>query len=315
MGVDFLTRKRVFWLSCLSALSLLGLVYFENHRYEKKSFDSYIAPNPPPILLREKIILTQTDVKTAISTPAINKLADETKKLNYDDDWCNYSELSEESGMEADMEHEDWMISRGHFSGQFNGYEAYSVEQLRELGTNGDLRALYALVYIKETDRDLKHWAAKNAAVYGGTGLTMAYISTGYAREYSRLLAENKNVEAKKALLESLAWNEFAAMRGDFIHLEMGIYIVGQEVNGVEITENDLSRISTKAKQIYRNLQSTRMDKGLGDFDSDLPKIIKQKNEWAIASMLSKGWRGWGRQYLVSSECVNNNILKFSKKT
>lgn len=251
--------------------------------------------------------------ETPIYSPARYVYPEESSGLNYEDDWCHYSELSDKASIDADIENEDWLLSRGHFAGQFNGYEAYPVEQLKELAQGGDLRAPYVLVYVKDSTTELKFWAAKNAAIYGGTGLTMSYITTTYAQKYERFLTQGKNADAKSALLESLAWREFAAMRGDFLHLEAGVYTVSLSIGSIDLSSSDMTSITTRARQIYRQLESSRISKGLGEFDKDLPRIIKKKNAWAAASLLAKGWSKWGHQYLNQSECVQKNVKSFLK--
>ena len=158
-------------------------------------------------------------------------------------------------------------------------YEGYSIETLESLADEGDIRAMhhladrYARLYIDKGEGDaglkLKNTTLERAAVHGST---KALMQLGIAANSGSLQSKK---EGRELLLEPLAYFEVAATRGDRLaksKLSKHVITEGE----IEITNEDIGYIETRAEEIYQDLQRKRHELGLGDFDNDIPESVKR---------------------------------------
>ena len=235
----------------------------------------------------------------------------------YEDDWCNHFELTREANYESGREFDKFANERGHFSGDYNNYIDYTVEDLRELGETGDQIALYTLVNKPGIDTATKLWAGKTSSIFGGTGMVTMEQILYHKIRYRHLMAESREIEAKGALNEALAWTEFTAMRGDFILLDTEIRAMTRSIKqgDVKVEHIDPEASTRRAQEIYAELEAIRIEKGLGKFDNTLPKAAARGYDWSAAEMTVSGLNvGWGTQYLPDNPCVQKNINELSNQ-
>ncbi|MBU2884796.1 hypothetical protein KO507_03340 [Gilvimarinus agarilyticus] len=117
---------------------------------------------------------------------------------------------------------------------------------------------------------------------------------------------------AKDIWLNSLAWQEYAAMRGDYIHVKGTVARLMKGRTVMALAPGDENIISARAKTIYDNLNKERVKRRLPRFEDNPPKIVDSINNLIVASMRSRGWSGWGSQFVADSDCVQKNILYLS---
>ena len=234
---------------------------------------------------------------------------------NYEDDWCLSTELNSDARDVANSEHEDWAISRNHSIGerksQIETYKHYDQGVLKTMGEQGDLLALSALVDSNSSSKDTKEWAARTAAIYGGTGDAMSYFSISNKGASTALMRQGKTKEAKAAFLESVAWDEFSALRGDISLIENIAFTLSfDEMKDVKITEQDEAWISARAKEIYFDLSQERSKLGLGSFDNSVPKVVEiDKAKLAMFTFNRyNGEKKWFSKYFPPSKCLEKSV-------
>ncbi|MEN0039381.1 MAG: hypothetical protein AAGC78_20065 [Cellvibrio sp.] len=158
-------------------------------------------------------------------------------------------------------------------------YEAYDVATLESLSNNGDIRAMhhlaerYARTYIDKGDSDkgfeLRNQLYVKAAIYGSTD---ALLRLGFAA-YTGML--KSSLQGRELALESLAYYEVAAIRGDRFGKVLMSDLPVKE-NELVLTDADHAYIETRAEEIYQDLQRKRHDLGLGEFDNEIPESVKR---------------------------------------
>lgn len=167
-----------------------------------------------------------------------------------------------------------WEHSRGRYHAQdLEAYRRYGVETLEELAAGGDMKAMMVLseLYVTEpyvVDYGLEAALSmlRQAAVHGSSEALGRYAS-GYRSLYSQDIGTQS---MRPQLLESLAWQQVADLRGDALpNSTVKIVIKAAGVEEPTLAEKDW--IQERAKEIYNELLSERLDRGLGDFDNDVP--------------------------------------------
>lgn len=239
-------------------------------------------------------------------------------QLNYHDDWCHAMELNEAGSIEALRELDLWHEQRGHFSsGEFNSYADYDTSSLIDIGRQGDLRALYTLVNREDVNEPDKIWASKTAAIFGDTSATAGYNSMLKlaAAKFSLLNGNDDQTEAAKlTIIESLAWAEFAAIRGDFSLFDNSLFVL-EDIDGFELSALEEELISKKARELYTNLSNEREALGLDPFDNTVPKSALRNQELLVSAEYKTKKRGvWGEHLLSQSNCVARNVEFMSYK-
>jgi|GEM_PF-337192 len=183
------------------------------------------------------------------------------------------------SGSPANREEMDqWLYSRGYtssLSGKDEEYKSYSLETLKTLADGGDIHAMTALA-AKIHDRAQSTKLIKRAAVYGSTEalqLLALRSDTNYdlAEYEGKLSVEDK----RKLLLESMAYNEVAVLRGDKVTWYYGESSF-KNSRKIDFTETEWQQIKERAQVIYNELQQQRTELGLGEFDNSVPDSVKK---------------------------------------
>ena len=189
-----------------------------------------------------------------------------------------------------------------------NGYESYDILTLKSLGSQGDLEALYHLVERSDSSSDDKQWAFYQSYLHGGTALASnhfiendyiaattvkpeepeesidVYISNmveslrkgeEYVVEENQTFDPESLVDAKKILIEGLAWGIFAGeLRGDRSVMKIIANLVdsGNEDNYpgqihqklYPITEEDIAQARALSREYLVEINAQRQARGIG---------------------------------------------------
>jgi hypothetical protein len=249
----------------------------------------------------------------AVAASAVDE-EEATKLISYDDDWCLSSDLDPQSKDLASYEYEQWATARNHIgedrAEQVNRYNDYQPETLKLLAEQGDLLALSAIVLNPNTDHKERNWAARMAAIYGGTGSAMSHFSTSLKGKSAIQMSTGKKIEAKKNFLESVAWDEFSVLRGDLLLLDVIPFTLSLDsMSEMKITKEDEKLISQRAKEIYAELTQERLSRGLGEFDNSIPRVVAIESV-AVAAYNIKRNSGdhWYSKYFPTSRCVKRYL-------
>jgi hypothetical protein len=170
-----------------------------------------------------------------------------------------------------------WDATRGNFSNaDLDEYGRLSQNTLEELAKQGDLKAIQTLatneVILGNSERGKELWNL--AAAYGSTKALM-WLSSGYGSEY---VTSKKDGDA----LEALAYLNASAKRGDLFakyrHID-AFY----ESKGFHPTDEQLKIIDSRSDEILNDLQKTRTELGLPEFDNtpapELQRIFDALNK------------------------------------
>ena len=244
--------------------------------------------------------------------------------MSFEDNWCHYSDLTEEGNEKAAEEQTTWFNSRGyHYDASLNNaYSGYTVDTLIKLGEQGDKFALYSLMDINIYENPAvysktRFWAGRKAFIYGDSALVPSLIASNLMGEARSYLRKGLIEEAKKKLMESLAWSEVKLLRNDFMGLKtLNLKLERYFGDSIKFDDDDLKNISLRAQAIYDELEAERIALGLGKFDNTIPKTIQRSKEMQIASLKSKNiTRNWiNKKINIDSDCIQKNIT-FLKKT
>lgn len=170
-----------------------------------------------------------------------------------------------------------WLLLRGQYRQEdLHDYLSYDWDTLSKLADSGDVKAMRALAKMSITRpyppqgggakyAELMH----RAAVYGSSS-ALPVIGTKTPDELS-------GPDGRKHLIESLAWKNTAAMRGDIFAL--GSALEDLRNQNQTLSHSDVAAIRARSKEIYEELSKERAALGLGPFDNSVPKEVEQYNE------------------------------------
>lgn len=301
------------------AFVFIGMYYFK--------FDNVSATNEAAVIQKaddhknNKIEPPVVSVKkNSIPNTSVDITEDIPKLKEYDEKWCLSTDLSQEGKNVADIEYEAWAISRNHLIGdrvnQVETFKYYDENVLKTLGEQGNFIALTAIVDSDKSHDDMKRWAALKAGAYGGTGDAVSYFSTVNKGRSKALMRSGKKEEAKRAFLESVAWDEFLALRGDISLLENIAFSLSFEgMKELKVTEEDEKWISLRAREIYSDLSKERALLGLDPFDNSVPKVVEVDNAKMVAFTMKqyKLSNKWLSKYYPTSDCVERRASALSQ--
>lgn len=172
---------------------------------------------------------------------------------------------------------DDWFKRSGYGSQDEATYKAYSDLVLENLISNGDIRAMYEMGTRKLASGDLG--AAKvymeKGIVYGSRGAINGMVAYTYPHGESYPYDE-----AKQMLKENFAYMSLLVLRGDSFRgherdSSMRLFEKSYKVKN-PLTAEDEAWIQARAKELYDHYQSERNKLGLGDFDNETPKEVKE---------------------------------------
>ncbi|HTF97127.1 MAG TPA: hypothetical protein VL995_13410 [Cellvibrio sp.] len=173
--------------------------------------------------------------------------------------------------VEQKQEFEAWTSSRGYVSTPWTGdsYDAYDDATLQMLAEkNQDLKAMIFLG-IRASGEERIKWLNR-AAVYGSS-YALLWAGSGYAA-----LHPTESEQVKKAnLIKALAYKKVLELRNDF-YSSRGINIKLYESKlGISLSDHDKALAEQKAQTLYSELESQRIQLGLGKFDNSVPPAVE----------------------------------------
>jgi len=220
----------------------------------------------------KNLLSTIHNEQQQVSNPPIIQYAT-SEKYSLGDEWPTIS------GSPTNKEEIDqWLYSRGYtssLSGKDEEYKSYSLEALKTLANGGDINAMLVLAgKIAVTNETESKLLIKRAAAFGSTrALQLLAIDIEYSASLAKqpLPAEEK----RKLQLESMAYYEVAALRGDKVTWHYGESSF-KNAGKIDFTETEWQQIKASAKIIYNELQQQRTELGLGEFDNSVPDSVKK---------------------------------------
>ena len=272
----------------------------------------------PVIVTKSKPLKQPLDKKT-IEFSIDESINEAPIRLKSYDDWCFANELTQSASTRADDEYYKWSAERNHNVGDrkqlLEAYKQYGLKPLKILGEQGDLVALAAIALNSDNSIELQDWAARTAAIYGGTGDALQHIPSTRKAKAASLLFRGLNEEAKKTFLEGMAWDEFMVLRGDTTLLETTPFLLSQDAyKDIEITKSDEEWVSNRAKEIYAEISEERLGLGLGEFDNSVPKSVEIENLASAAFAKNEyGAENHHMKYFPENECLSKRISLTSK--
>lgn len=243
---------------------------------------------------------------------------DQTQLKTYEEDWCFAVELTEAANAKADDDYFKWSVERNHIVGDrqqlLDTYHNYGLDALKELGEQGDLVALAAIALNSKNSIEIQDWAARTAAIYGGTGNALQHIPSSRKGRAASLLLRGQTDEAKKVFLEGMAWDEFMVLRGDTTSLETTPFLLSLEAyKDLEIKPADEEWVSARARSIYAELNNERIQKGLGEFDNTVPKSVEIENLAAAAYAIKQyGAKQHHTKYYSKNKCLQKRLASLT---
>lgn len=248
-------------------LTVSGLFYFNFSQVEKlegQNANRFPATKP-------NIFTKQDD---HLAETSINKVNNSDVTNTYDD----IDQPRTIVGTPADSEVlRRWEEKRGRFNEyEIGDYATYDLETLQKLASSGDMKAMTVLAQLYISDQHVEKYGLtyalplfKLAAIYGSSDALGAY-AIGYRSLYHS--SATKPIE-RPHLLESLAWENTAALRGDILPNNAAKSTL--EHMQVTLTEQEKAWIQERSIEIYDELSKERKALGMADFDNDVPSEVE----------------------------------------
>lgn len=169
-----------------------------------------------------------------------------------------------------------WEESRGRFDEEsLKDYAGYDLEILKSLVENGDIKAMIALAMLYVSEQ----YAGVYGVKYSMPLLKVAAIhGSSYAMELYAIQYEAEHfvngTNDRGVLLESLSWNNAAALRGDVYPNNSATLDLRRK--NIQLSSDEIQTIRSRSEQIYQQLLSERRGMGLGDFDDSVPAEVQK---------------------------------------
>lgn len=160
-------------------------------------------------------------------------------------------------------------------------YKSYSETQLEELIKNGDANAMEEMADRKLLSDGVK--AAKpyheKAIIYGS--LHSIELLSSFSMPIALMGGTQSVEQAKNDLKEGLAYAEMIRLRGDdyTADLERRVNVPNFEKHfnlQKALTNEEEAWIKNRAQELYNYYESERIKAGLGPFDNEMPKEVKE---------------------------------------
>jgi len=254
----------------------------------------------------------------------------ETK--NFEDDWCHLDELNDAGIDQFEKIIREHQYKQGYFPAginpmapsdfvavDFEDYRSYDIKTLKDLGKEGDLRALTSLFDKKEATSDEKYWAGRTASIYGGTYLPMMLSNQVLVDAFVETLNSEFQADNKSKYIDGLAWAYFSAMRGDLnswnetmIHFEK----FGRVHFSTGRLENeDLEVVKLKAHEYYQSVITERKKRNLGEFEKLPPKVATALASEILAEDLARGYSDlWPKELIPKDNDCFNRVVSWVRE-
>ena len=281
-------------LALLLILSVtIGVLLSEN-----RSVKPEVTETGPPIQLPSpglpragKVIISGKPVDIPASLARFDDIWTLGTKA-YDDDWCNYYELLPSELVFAETTFHSYLNSLGHFvldptnlSGVnlekvqvawgLEDYASLSRSSMKSLAESGDLKAMHSLYAREDATISDKQWAAREAAISGATVLPKTWGNDLMSQALHRAIESKFQIENIEEYLDGLAWTYFSIMRGEIFGWKEALTLFtafnSDAFNDRHLSEEELTYIRRKGKDLYYEIARERRKRNLGDFEP-MPK-------------------------------------------
>ena len=175
----------------------------------------------------------------------------------------------------------EWRESLGIFTkDDLASYAAYDIATLEALGNQGDLRAWHTLanIYTAQLDGDKLEEALNNAAIHGSASAIDRKGDLTKYGIYSFLSGTSSDLD-KTALVGWLAHSEVAHRLGHPSVQASTLSSLERNNLLVHLTEADWQGISGAADSLFAELEASRQELGLGEFNTELPEHVIGYNQ------------------------------------
>ena len=278
---------------------------------------------------------TQDKPETSISPQDVSTNNDWVwDSKGYEDDWCHIDELTEEGITELDKIRRAHERKQGYFytdavfnptvaadlfAVDYEEYRSYDKKTLKELGDQGDLRALTALFDKPDATNEEKYWAGYTAAIYGGTYLPSMLGSKIFIEAFVESLNSEFMADNKATYIDGLAWNFYAAMEGDLPAWSDAMDDV-DEFGRVHFSEGtleeaDMELVRQKAHEYHQAIMAEREKRNLEPFEKLPPKIATSMSAFVIGYDINSGYKHiWPEEFIPKDNDCFNRMVKWIEK-
>lgn len=204
----------------------------------------------------------------ANSAKVVDNLAPNTSEKSNNLEWN-----PDDSQLKSQLN--SWYESRGWYetidSNTTDDYRTYTKETLQQLANDGDIRALQLLASraSKSEFEPLLTKAAIHGSVFAFSMFSNAIMSHSGITEHSNRL------EKLPLIIEAAAYGEVAKMRGNFLISGDSDITYLENTYGINLTTKEKKTVLARAQEIYTNLESQRINLGLGKFDNSIPPVVQ----------------------------------------
>lgn len=237
---------------------------------------------------------------------------------SYEEGWCEQWELNEEGQARATMEFTEFLERNGQSlseerdkDGRPLNYQSYDKSTLRELGSQGDLTALFGLSIHPESSPEEKLWAMSKSLTFGATAPVSEYVA-GLMLDSSARGEEDRSGD----YIEAFAWADVAARLGDISSAMLLLGLLDDAMESARtsfyrpklISDDDWHIAEQRADDIFRDIETARTDLSLPPLDLTQPKPVKRFNEKLVGSLLLADLSGklplFAKRYISGTDCI-----------
>ncbi len=240
---------------------------------------------------------------------------------SYEEGWCEQWELNEEGQVRATMEFTEFLERNGQSlseerdkDGRPLNYQSYDKSTLRELGSQGDLTALFGLSIHPESSPEEKLWAMSKSLTFGATAPVSEY-ALGLLVDASA----RGDMDRSDEYIEAFAWADVAARLGDISPAVMLLDFLDDALERARtssyrpklISDDDWHIAEQRADDIFRDIETARSDLSLPPLDLSQPKPVKRFNEKVVGGLLLADLSGklplFAKRYISGTDCIEKN--------
>jgi hypothetical protein len=154
-------------------------------------------------------------------------------------------------------------------------YASLSRSSMKSLAESGDLKAMHSLYAREDATISDKQWAAREAAISGATVLPKTWGNDLMSQAHHRAIESKFQIENIEEYLDGLAWTYFSIMRGEIFGWKEALTLFtafnSDAFNDRHLSEEELTYIRRKGKDLYYEIARERRKRNLGDFEP-MPK-------------------------------------------
>jgi len=239
---------------------------------------------------------------------------------SYEESWCEQWELSEEGQVRATMEFTEFLERNGQSlseerdkDGRPLNYQSYDKSTLRELGSQGDLTALFGLSIHPESSPEEKLWAMSKSLTFGSTAPVSEYVA-GLMLDSSARGEEDRSGD----YIEAFAWADVAARLGDISSAMLLLGLLDDAMESARtsfyrpklISDDDWHIAEQRADDIFRDIETARTDLSLPPLDLTQPKPVMRFNEKLVGSLLAElagKLPMFAERYISGTNCIEKS--------